>query len=128
MNQTIILMKDFLTSKNYDINVGENKLTVVKHSDDPWNNFNKIIARPDGVYNYVELQMGGYSEKKRVSCKGFETACFLVLAMCISGERKKFPDDLLITEIKKHIDFVVNNSSECWRGQFIIDKLISLTN
>ena len=126
MNQTIKLMKDFLISQHYDIDVEENKLTIVKHSDDPWNHFNKFIVKPDGIYNYIEVQMGGYNEKKRVACNDFETACFLVLAMYVSREKKSLSDDLLLTEIKRQTEFTINNSSDYWKGQFIIDELISL--
>ena len=126
MKQTIMLIVNFLKAQNYDIDVEENKLTIVKHNDDPWNHFNKFIARPDGVYNYVEVQMGGYDEKKRVSCNDFETASFLALAMYVSREKKNLSDDLLLAKIQKQTEFMINNSSDYWRGQFIIDELISL--
>ncbi len=127
MQRAIVLMKDFLMTRNYDIEVEENRLTIVKNSDDPWNHFNKYIAKPDGVYNYVEVHMGGYSEKKRVCCNDFETACFAVLTIFVSREQKQLTDDSLMTEIKKHAKFIVNNLSDYWRGQFIIDELISHT-
>ena len=126
MNNTIALMVNFLKSVNYDITFDDICMTIVKHKDDPWNHFNKFIAKPDGIYNYVEVQMGGYDEKKRVSCNDFETACFLALAMYVSREKKNLSDDLLLTKIQKQTEFIINNSSDYWRGQFIIDELISL--
>ena len=53
MNNAIVLMVSFLKSVNYDIEFNDNCMTIVKHKDDPWNHFNKFIAKPDGVYNYA---------------------------------------------------------------------------
>ena len=125
--ETIDLMRTFLKDKNYDIVFSENKMTIVKHSDDPWNHFNKFIAKPDGIYNYVEVQMGGYDEKKRVSCKDFETACFLLLSMYVVREQKHGEDNQLIAEMKRYSDAVINNSADYWKGQFIIDELVSVS-
>ena len=125
MNNTIALMIDFLKSVNYDITFDDICMTIVKHKDDPWNHFNKFIAKPDGVYNYVEVHMGGYDEKKRVSCGNFETACFLTLALFISRNKSSTQEDLLL-EMKQYTETILNNASDYWRGQFIIDELISL--
>ncbi len=126
MSNTISLMISFLKSNDYDIEFNNNSMTIVKHKDDPWNHFNKFIAKSDGVYNYVEVQMSGYDEKKRVSCCDFETACFLLLALFVSRESSPKQDDLLF-EIKKYADIVVEKSTDCCKGKFIIDELISLT-
>ena len=125
MNNTIALMVNFLKSVNYDIEFNDNCMTIVKHKVDPWNHFNKFIAKSDGVYNYVEVHMGGYDEKKRVSCCDFETACFLTLALFISRDKSSIQDTLLL-DIKQYTETIVNNSSDYWRGQFIIDELVSL--
>ena len=125
-NNAIALMSNSLKSINYDIEFVNNSMTIVKHSEDPWNHFNKFTAKSDGVYNYVEVQMGGYDEKKRVSCCNFETACFLTLALFISREKLHIQESLLLA-IKQYADAVIDSSSDCWRGQFIIDELISLT-
>ena len=125
MNNTIVLMVNFLKSVNYDIAFDDTSMTIVKYKDDPWNHFNKFIAKPDGVYNYVEVQMGGYDEKKRVSCGNFETACFLTLALFISRNKSSMQEDLLL-EMKQYTKTILNNASDYWRGQFIIDELISL--
>lgn len=126
MNNTIALMIDFLKSVNYDIAFDDICMTIVKHKDDPWNHFNKFIAKPDGVYNYVEVHMGGYDKKKRVSCSDFETARFLTLAFFISIEKSHIQESLLLA-IKQYADAVIDSSSDYWSGQFIIDELISLT-
>ncbi len=125
MNKPIKLMTDFLQNENYDIEFSDDSMTIVKQTDDPWNHFNEFIAKADGVYNFIEVQMGGYDEKKRVSCCNFETACFLTLALFVSRENLHNQDALLF-EIKKYANIVVENSTDYWRGQFIIDELISL--
>ncbi len=126
MIKIITLMKEYLTNRNYDIEYKTNALAIVKHSDDPWNNFNKFIAKVDGVYNYVEVIMGGYAEKKRVSCNNFETSCLLVLTMFVEKELLINHDDFMKSELKKYAEYVLNNSSDYWKGQFIIDKFASM--
>ena len=127
MKHTIAMMSDFLKTRGYDLDMTPNKCTIVKHSDDPWNGCNQFLARPDGVYNYVEVQMGGYDEKKRVSCDSFDTACFLMLAMFVAKEQAALQEASLITAIKKDAELVAAHSSDHWRGRFILDELHSIS-
>ncbi|MBO5870324.1 MAG: hypothetical protein J6Q89_06195 [Clostridia bacterium] len=122
--ETTDLMRTFLKDKNYDIVFSENKMTIVKHSDDPWNHFNEFIAKSDGIYNYAEVQMGGYEEKKRVSCQDFGTACFLMLAFFII--RENLTDRLMSMSFARDCAvFVIEHSADYWNGQFIIDQVAS---
>ena len=126
MKDSVQWMQEFLKTQGYDIEVAPNELAVVKHSDDPWNLVHCFIARADGVYNCVEVQMGGYDEKKRVTCRDFETACFLLLAMYVSRERKAVRASEDFERIKTFVAYVAEGSADYWQGQFIIDEMRAL--
>ena len=127
MNDAIAAMTDVLRGRGYDIDRYDDCMTVVKRSDDPWGHFNKIIAKDNGVYNFIEVQMGGYDLKKRISCRDLETACFIGLAWYISREKRDI-EERVLSEIKRCAHMAAEDSSDHWRGQFLLDALASLTD
>ena len=125
MNDAIAAMTDVLRGRGYDIDRYDDCMTIAKHSDGPWGHFDKIFAEADGVYNFVEVQMGGYDLKKRISCRDLETACFVALVWYISREKRDI-EERVLSEIKRCAHMVSENSSDHWRGRFLLDALNSM--
>lgn len=128
LSDAISILADFLRNNGYDIKFACNEMSVVKQSDDPWNHFNKFIVKPDGVYNFVEVQMGGYSLIKRLSCSNYKVASFVVLSYFIVSNfslRDSADDDMqmILRVIKEHIDYVLRFTMDYDRGQWFIDIL-----
>jgi hypothetical protein len=129
---SINLMTEFLKKKNYEIEKHTNEVTVVKRSDDPWNEFNKFVAKSDGVYNFIERQMSGYELTKRLVCNSIESSCFVILAyfcaMEVSKEMTKTSEEeIVLTEIKRNIGSVLENVSDYHASRCFIDTIIKMT-
>lgn len=125
---SIDLMTEFLKKKNYEIEHNSNEMSVVQYSDDSWNHFNKIIARKDGIYNFIERNMGGYELTKRLSCDNLETSSFVLLAyFCaieISKEKSISVDGKKVSkEIKQYVGVILEKVSDYNYGQWIIDEI-----
>lgn len=131
LKNAITLLTDYLKNKNYDIEFNSNEMTIVKHSDDPWNHFNKFIAKDDGVYNFIEVRMGTYNLTKRLSCSNYEIASFILLAIFFARVLLLEKDadantQIILDSIKKHIDYALKNTSDYDRGQWFIDEILKI--
>ena len=127
--EAILFMSEYLISRGYDVETSFVRMSIVKHKDDPYNHFNKFIAKKDGVYNFIERSMGLNVLTKRLSCVDLETSSFVILAHFVLREisKEKQPTDnskKIIEVISKYIDNVLINVSDCDMGQFLIDGII----
>lgn len=118
----------YLRKENYDITVDSNVMTIVKHSDDPWNGFNEFVAKKDGVYNYIERAMGSYELTKRISCRSLEVSSFVMMAYfvscCIKHKEELDYNELLIKrEIRTSLDDVLKETKAEYKGQYFIDEI-----
>lgn len=77
-NQAVIT--DFLETKGYTVKSDEESLTVAKTGSDGQSNVNTFVAKADGIYNFIEVVMGGYDLRKRLNCPNPQTARMILLS------------------------------------------------
>ncbi len=129
ITQVIETLGDYLRERDYDVVMSDKETSIVKHSDDPWNELNAFIAKPDGIYNHVEVCMGGYELKKRVNCRDLDTATLLMLsrffALTVNCREIGAEETAIIDDLRRFQTQIVTECKDEWRGRCLIEEYVA---
>lgn len=131
MQRANSMMIDYLLENGYEIEYNQSEMSIWKRRADPYDESGKFVARPDGMYNYIEVIMGCYDLKKRLSCKNLETASFVMLAYFFASTvSSRDEKDARVQSIRKAIGaclkLALENTSEYEVGQCFLDGICKI--